>query len=201
MVRCAVCNKYADWRCQSCRLANYCSKACQGLDWPIHKVACTTVWTADARHRTIEHVGRKSVGSLAGKRILRSDQAVLDKLRDLTELYDRGGWGGGDEGKEGNGWFVKTGDRCYRLWTESWVWECIEELVSEECRMDDDEAFDLAVKSAKNLEREWDAANPHHATGTWIYGADSKPYAVTWELVEVPCTRISIFAEENVISL
>ncbi|KAF4610345.1 hypothetical protein G7Y89_g15775 [Cudoniella acicularis] len=37
---CVICNKRGANDCASCKSASYCSKACQVLDWPLHKLLC-----------------------------------------------------------------------------------------------------------------------------------------------------------------
>ncbi|TNY19551.1 hypothetical protein DMC30DRAFT_417798 [Rhodotorula diobovata] len=37
---CAVCLKPAATRCSACRLVPFCSRRCQTLLWPSHKVLC-----------------------------------------------------------------------------------------------------------------------------------------------------------------
>ena len=41
--RCIACDERGDKRCSACRLARYCSRACQCRDWAAHKRYCRTV--------------------------------------------------------------------------------------------------------------------------------------------------------------
>jgi hypothetical protein len=38
--RCACCPAYAARKCERCMRTRYCTRACQRLDWPVHKCAC-----------------------------------------------------------------------------------------------------------------------------------------------------------------
>lgn len=48
--RCIACDERGDKRCSACRLARYCSRACQCRDWAAHKRYCRTLsgFPADA---------------------------------------------------------------------------------------------------------------------------------------------------------
>lgn len=37
---CVVCCEKSKWKCGSCKLTYYCSRKCQLLDWPKHKILC-----------------------------------------------------------------------------------------------------------------------------------------------------------------
>lgn len=37
---CDMCSKPGPQRCQACHKSRYCSRECQKLDWPIHKLVC-----------------------------------------------------------------------------------------------------------------------------------------------------------------
>ncbi|KAF9700897.1 hypothetical protein EKO04_000902 [Ascochyta lentis] len=39
---CAMCDKPSTQLCSGCKSIKYCSKSCQKLDWPIHKLICKT---------------------------------------------------------------------------------------------------------------------------------------------------------------
>lgn len=40
MVKCAVCDKNAPFKCTACKSVNYCSGEHQKKDWPVHKYEC-----------------------------------------------------------------------------------------------------------------------------------------------------------------
>ncbi|OBT39662.1 hypothetical protein VE00_10672 [Pseudogymnoascus sp. WSF 3629] len=54
---CTVCNKSNAARCDRCKSAYYCSKACQREDWPTHGLLCKAFSQFDASSRpTNEHI-------------------------------------------------------------------------------------------------------------------------------------------------
>lgn len=48
---CAVCGKGNARRCNKCKSACYCSKACQRIDWPTHRLLCAEFATFDLATR------------------------------------------------------------------------------------------------------------------------------------------------------
>ncbi|KAL7625809.1 hypothetical protein AAE478_005032 [Parahypoxylon ruwenzoriense] len=55
--RCLVCDKSNANFCNSCKNVRYCSKACQRIDWPSHKLLCAAFSNFDISSRpTAEHL-------------------------------------------------------------------------------------------------------------------------------------------------
>ncbi|KAK7962827.1 uncharacterized protein PG986_003652 [Apiospora aurea] len=53
---CIICEKPDSQRCGRCKSAFYCSKACQVLDWPLHKLLCASYGSFDISARpTSDH--------------------------------------------------------------------------------------------------------------------------------------------------
>lgn len=42
---CAICKEPANAKCTRCRSAVYCSRACQKIDFPLHKLLCSKIGT------------------------------------------------------------------------------------------------------------------------------------------------------------
>lgn len=45
MPHCTSCGNSAEWRCTSCQLETYCSKACQSDDWASHQLSCASTFS------------------------------------------------------------------------------------------------------------------------------------------------------------
>ena len=46
---CAMCNEAASKVCSKCRSIQYCSKSCQKVGWPVHKLLCKKFATLGER--------------------------------------------------------------------------------------------------------------------------------------------------------
>lgn len=46
---CVICGRSPEHSCASCKSAGYCSKACQQLDWPLHKTLCKKIASPPTR--------------------------------------------------------------------------------------------------------------------------------------------------------
>lgn len=51
MSTCSVCDKRAPHNCAKCEITSYCSRECQKLDWPSHKINCPKIKAADMMYK------------------------------------------------------------------------------------------------------------------------------------------------------